>query len=109
VWRALLPVCCLILCACQKEQKGAPAASGEELYRTACRRCHGDDGRGGPPIGGHSPKNLRDPGFQSAWGDDRIKQAIRDGNDKGMPPFRAVFTEDELTALVAHVRTFAAH
>lgn len=103
--RLFLPAL-FVLSACQKEEQSA-AVSGAELYRNACRRCHGDDGRGGPPIKGNAPKNLRDPAFQSAWSNDRIKQSIRDGNEKGMPPFRAVFTEAELEALVAHVRTLA--
>jgi mono/diheme cytochrome c family protein len=105
VLKWILPLLLLTL-ACQND-KSDTAASGAELYRNACRRCHGEDGRGGPAVKGNAPKNLRDPAFQSAWSDDRIKQTIRDGNDKGMPPFRAVFTDTELSALVAHVRTLA--
>ncbi len=95
----------LVLTGCKnRAASDEPPQSGAELYRTACRRCHGDDGSGGPPVKGTSPRNLRDPKFQESHTDAQIVETIRNGTATGMPPFRAVFTQADLAALVAHVR-----
>jgi mono/diheme cytochrome c family protein len=81
--------------------------TGRELFTKACSRCHGPEGRGGLPIseGGPSPRNLHDHAFHATRTDDQIKQTIANGKPPGMPAFGAVFTETQLTSLVAFVRT----
>jgi mono/diheme cytochrome c family protein len=80
---------------------------GRELFTTACSRCHGPEARGGLPIsdGGPSPRNFHDHAFQTTRTDDQIKHTIVNGKPPGMPPFGAMFTEAQLTSLVAFVRT----
>jgi quinoprotein glucose dehydrogenase len=103
-------VCAFVVAtSCKQEEKPKFQVSGREVYRAACRRCHGDDGRGGPPVNGNAPKNLRDKAFQASRTDEQLKEAIRNGNAQGMPPFRAAFTEEELNALIAYVRTLVDH
>lgn len=107
--RLFVALCAVLGTACQKAEKPKFQVSGAEVYRSACRRCHGEDGHGGPPVNGNAPRNLRDKAFQASRTDEQLKEAIRSGNAKGMPPFRAAFTEEELTVLVAHVRTLVDH
>jgi mono/diheme cytochrome c family protein len=97
--------------ACSKGTSGSSGredtTTRRELFTTACSRCHGPEGRGGLPIseGGPSPRNFHDHAFQTARTDDQIKQTIVNGKPPGMPPFGALFTEVQLTSLVAFVRT----
>ena len=90
--------------------KRSEAASGKsrELFANACARCHGQDGAGGLPLfeGGPSPRNFHEHDFQLARTDDQLKQTIRNGKGSGMPPFGTTFSEAELDALVAQIRSF---
>lgn len=87
----------------------SPAASeeGPRLFASACARCHGSDGAGGLPLfdGGPSPRNFHDRAFQRERTDEQLKQTIVDGKGVGMPPFRSIFTDVQLVALVTYVRS----
>lgn len=91
---------------CQKSQ-AATDAEGRTLFANACARCHGVDGAGGLPLfeGGPSPRNFRDHAFHAERTDEQIRTTIVNGKSSGMPPFGATFTEAQLAALVAHVRS----
>ncbi len=89
-------------------EKKADPAQGRDLFATTCARCHGTDGRGGAPAfdGGPSPRNFTDHGFQRGHTDEQLKRTIVNGKGTGMPAFGPAFTDAQLTALVAHVRSF---
>jgi mono/diheme cytochrome c family protein len=80
-----------------------------KLYDANCRSCHGRDGCG---------KDMREavptmPDFTSAaWqqgqSDKAIAGRIAEGSDPLMPAFREKLTKDEIEALTAHLRSFAA-
>lgn len=89
-------------------KKSPPTTDGPTLFRSACARCHGKEGRGGPPItfGGPSPRNFHDHAFQASRTDAQIRDAIKNGKGSGMPAFGAAFDDAQLKALVAQVRSF---
>lgn len=89
-----------------KRSEAAPA-DGRELFAGACARCHGADGAGGLALqaGGPTPRNLRDAEFQRSRTDEQIRMTIVNGKGTGMPPFGSTFTDAQLSALVAHVRS----
>ncbi|MBX3201215.1 MAG: cytochrome c [Labilithrix sp.] len=94
------------LTGCKKSEP----ASARELYEGACARCHGADGSGGTPAfaGGPAPRNFRDHDFQRARSDEQLKMTIRNGKGSGMPAFGVSFSDAELAALVAQLRSFDA-
>jgi mono/diheme cytochrome c family protein len=93
--------------ACAKSETTEHADEGDEIFRTACARCHGPLGTGGPPdpFGNPGPRNFTERRFQDGITDEGIRSTIQNGK-RGMPAFGAVFTPAQLTKLVAHVRAF---
>jgi mono/diheme cytochrome c family protein len=91
---------------CQK--KAPDPAQGKNLFVSTCARCHGPEGNGGLPLfdGGPSPRDFHDRAFHASHTDEQIKLTIVNGKGIGMPPFGTTFTDSQLDALVAHVRTF---
>ncbi|MDB4938878.1 MAG: exported protein of unknown function [Labilithrix sp.] len=89
-------------------EKKADAASGRDLFANTCARCHGMEGAGGPPAfaGGPSPRNFRDHAFHGERTDEQLKLTIVNGKGAAMPAFGTMFSEAQLQALVAHVRSF---
>lgn len=102
-----LAACGALLAAAAGCEKKADAAQGRDLFAATCARCHGADGNGGLALfdGGPSPRNFRDHAFQKDRTDEQIKLTIMNGKGSGMPAFGATFTEAQLYALVAHVRS----
>jgi mono/diheme cytochrome c family protein len=86
------------------------AAIGEMRFRGLCAPCHGNDGRSPTDIGrSMHPRavNLGAPGAQS-WSDAELFWIIKHGvRLTGMPGFGRVLEEDEIRALVVHVRSLA--
>jgi len=81
-------------------------ASGAGVYKSKCQTCHGPDG-GGTAVGKSlKVADLRSPDVQSR-SDAELTQVIFDGKDN-MPGFKGAITDDEIQAVLAHVRTFAA-
>jgi mono/diheme cytochrome c family protein len=89
-------------------KKAPDPAQGKNLFVSTCARCHGPEGNGGLPLfdGGPSPRDFHDHAFHLAHTDEQIKLTIVNGKGIGMPPFGTTFTDIQLDALVAHVRTF---
>lgn len=97
----------------------APAQSrGEELYRQACAACHGRDGKGlspeSPLLANFKapPPDLTDPLFNSREPGMDWKQVILYGGaplglSSQMPAFGDAFTEEEVDALVAYLKSLA--
>lgn len=93
----------------------APAvygASATSLWKNQCAKCHGADGRGQTKAG-HKLYigDLTNPDLQAKFTDEQAFQSIKSGlkDAKGkviMKPARRV-TDDDVRALVAHVRSLA--
>ena len=81
------------------------AADGAGVYKAKCASCHGADGKGLTPIG--KKMNLRDLGSP-----DVQKQTDKELYDwtavgKGkMPGYKDKLSDDEIKALVTHMRAF---
>ncbi len=89
------------------------ADTGEELYRKACATCHGADGKGTPAalLGFDTPlPDFTDCNFATREPDiDWIAVAHQGGPVRGfapeMPAFGDALTEEELQAILDHIRT----
>lgn len=82
------------------------AQDGAKLFASTCARCHGSEGLGGvPQPGGVVSRNLADPAFQRAMTDDQLDAIIRNGKPPAMPAFGHVFDDEQIAALVGHVRS----
>lgn len=103
MWGAVLVVAPL---SCSKAAADEPIA-GAPLFASTCARCHGVEGTGGPPLGDGqpAPRNLTDPAFHAARTDAQLAETIKAGKGGFMPPFREVYSDAQVEALVAHVRS----
>ena len=81
----------------------ALADDAAATYKTKCAMCHGADGKGDTPAG----KKMGTRDFASSevqkMSDAELTEAISKGKNK-MPSYAGKLTEDEIKALVAHVR-----
>jgi cytochrome c6 len=81
-------------------------AAGAAVYKSKCQTCHGPDG-GGTAVGKSlKVADLRSADVQSK-SDTELTQVISDGKEN-MPGFKGTITDDEIHAVLAHVRTLAA-
>lgn len=87
------------------------AADAGALFEKHCVKCHGADGKGETKMGKKvGAKDLTDAKLQSELKDDQAFKAIKEGlKDKEgkiqMKPIEGA-TDDEIKALIGHVRTF---
>ncbi len=88
----------------------APAddvAAAEKLYTTNCMTCHRDSGKGGKvTIDGKSlnPNDLTADKIKKR-NDDKLFKDISEGSpDDGMPAFKGKLTDDQIKAVVKHLR-----
>lgn len=87
------------------------AADAPANWTKHCASCHAADGSGSTRMGRQSgAKDYRDAKVQAEMKDDTALKALKDGMQaKGkevMKPFKDKLSEDEMKALVAHMRTF---
>lgn len=81
------------------------------LWGQHCAACHGKDGTGQTKAGRKAGvKDQTDAAYQAGLTDEKMFQAVKeglkaDGKEK-MKPFGEKLKDDEIKALVAHVRSF---
>ena len=90
-----------------------PARAGDvtETWNKDCAACHGKDGKGQTPMGRKfGIKDLTDATVQAALTDDQatkdIKEGVTENGQTRMKPFADKLSDDDVKALVAHVRSF---
>ena len=87
------------------------AADVKENWEKNCQKCHGADGKGATKMGRQSGvKDYTDPKVQEEMKDDAavkiIKEGIVEKGKKKMDPYGEKLTDDEIKALIAHMRSF---
>ncbi len=87
------------------------AADAPANWTKHCASCHAPDGSGNTRMGRQAgAKNYRDAKVQAELKEDAALKALKDGMQaKGkevMKPFKDKLSEDEMKALIAHMRTF---
>lgn len=86
------------------------AADVKENYEKHCTKCHGADGKAQTKMGIKAgAKDFTDPKVQAEFKDDKmfkgIKEGIKEGDKTKMKPAEGL-SDDEIKALVVHVKTF---
>lgn len=105
--KTLIPVVIAILALCASSQ----AADVKAIYEKECTKCHGADGKGETKMGKKlGAKDYTDAKVQAELKDDAgfkaIKEGMKDKEDKVlMKPLEGA-TDDDIKALVGHMRTF---
>ena len=86
-------------------------ADAKANYDKHCAKCHGPDGRGQTRMGKQSgAKDYTDAKVQEEMTDEKAYKSIKDGQKingkEAMKPFGGTLTDDEIKALIAHMRKF---
>ena len=89
----------------------ASAADAKENWEKNCAKCHGADGKGQTKMGQKlGIKDYTDAKVQADLKDDAafkaIKEGLKDKDDKTLMKPAQDLSDDEIKALVAHLRTF---
>lgn len=88
----------------------ACAADVQENWTKNCAACHGKDGKGETKAGKKADvKDLTDAKYQASFTDEQMFKQIKEGmKDKNgivkMKAFGGTLSDEEIKALVAHVR-----
>lgn len=110
----------LVAWAWLKDVGPVALARAGTLYARDCAACHGIDGQGNGPAGlnlpgmtkmdptmPRGPADFTDPAHMLAASDALLQgKLLRGGMGTGMPEFGSLYTDEELWALVAYLRTF---
>ncbi len=99
-----LSLALFIFCGVALSQGGSEAVDGAAAYKKRCAMCHGPEGKGFKAL---KTPDFTIPEWQAAHSDEEITEVIKNGK-KGtaMPALGSKMSEDEIKAVVAHVRTF---
>src|SRR6266404_303004 len=86
------------------------AADAKENYDKNCAKCHGEDGKGKTKMGEKlGVKDYTDAKVQADMKDEKMAKAVKEGikeDDKTKMKAFTDLSDDEVKALVAHVRAF---
>ena len=84
-------------------QAAVPAADGSAIFKKNCMMCHGADGKGFSAL---KTPNFTDPKWQSSTKDKEIREVVKNGK-KGtaMPAFGGQLKDEEISAVVAYIRS----
>ena len=83
-------------------KKAEAPSKGAQLFAGKCAGCHKPDG-----SGGFGP-NLQDNvwlGKEGDISDERIREIISKGTGKGMPAWKGVITDEDISDLIKHIRS----
>jgi len=85
-------------------QGGSEAVDGAAAYKKRCAMCHGPEGKGFKAL---KTPDMTSAEWQASRSDEQITEVIKNGK-KGtaMPALGSKMSEDEIKAVIAHVRTF---
>jgi mono/diheme cytochrome c family protein len=93
-----------ILCLAAITLPARAQDTGADTYKAKCLMCHGADGLGNTPVGKMAKiVSLKDPTVVSATNADLIA-VVNNGKNK-MAAYKGKLTDDQITAVVAYIRT----
>jgi len=89
----------------------ASAADVEANWTKHCASCHGKDGSGDTRMGKKAgAKDYRDPKIQAEIKADEalknVKAGMKEDGKEKMKPFADKLSDDEIKALIEHIKTF---
>ena len=89
----------------------ALAAEAKANWEKHCLKCHGADGKGQTKMGRQSgAKDYTDPKVQAELSDEKAMKIIKEGlvekGKKKMDPYGDKLNDDEIKALISHIRSF---
>lgn len=89
----------------------ARAADAKGNYEANCKKCHGEDGKGQTKMGQKAGcKDYTDAKVQADLKEDKAFKSIKEGLTEGdkdlMKPFGEKLSDEEIKALVAHMKSF---
>jgi cytochrome c6 len=103
----LVAVCAVSMSFSAAAEDSADNAAGAAAYKSKCNACHGPDGSGNTPVGKSlKVADLRTEAVQKKT-DAELVQFIAEGKGN-MPSFKNSTPEDEIKAIVEHVRFLGA-
>jgi cytochrome c553 len=87
------------------------AADAKANHNQHCAKCHGPDGKGQTRMGKQAgAKDYTDPKVQAEMDDAKAFKSIKEGQKvngkEAMKPFGDKLSDDEIKALIAHMRAF---
>jgi len=87
------------------------AADAKANWEKHCQKCHGADGKGQTKMGRQSgAKDYTDSKVQAELTDEKAIKIIKEGlvekGKKKMDPYGDKLTDDEIKALLTHIRGF---
>jgi len=86
----------------------AAGRAAQTSFGTKCSGCHGADGRGNTEVG----RTLKAPDLASTevqkQTDAQLAEAIANGKDNRMPPFKSSLSPEQIQDLVQYVRDLGA-
>jgi len=86
----------------------AYADTPEEIWKSKCKACHGDDGKAQTKVGlKEKIPDMTNARWQSEHDDAFIKKTITEGSDDNpkMKPFKDKLSETEINSLVKYIRS----
>ncbi len=84
-------------------------AQGAAIYAQRCVLCHGAGGHGDGPASASlnpKPRNHTDGSYMNARTDAELLEVLHNGKG-AMPAWKSVLSEDEINAVLKHVRSLA--
>jgi cytochrome c553 len=89
----------------------ASAVDAKATYDKQCAKCHGPDGRGQTKMGKQAgARDYTDPKVQTEITDEKAMKAMKEGlKVKGKEVMKPAenLSDEEMKALIAHIRAFA--
>ena len=104
--KTILLTATLALCAWS-----SPAADVQENWDKNCGSCHGKDGKGATKAGKKAQvKDFTDAKYFGTLTDEKmfkqIKEGMKENGKERMKPYGDKLSDDEIKALIKHIRTF---
>jgi len=87
----------------------AGVVDGAKTYAEKCSVCHGAGGKGDGPGGAAlnpKPRDHTDGAYMNARTDEQLLEVLRNGKGS-MPAWKSVLSEEDLQAVLKHVRSLA--